>query len=260
MNQMRTPVEAWRRQSAAQAAMPSDVGCEQELPPTKPCTKQPIRILLADDHPLVRKGLSSYLSNYRQVSIIGEASDGQEALRKAKELAPDVVLMDIEMPRMNGLTAADTLRKENPKIKVLMLSMHSDSDNVMRILQSGARGLVLKQAPTDDLINAIQSIDSGGTFFSPDVARMAINQYVRGGGDGPQTSQVSNREREVLIAIAQGLSTKEVACRLEVGVRTIRNHRKRIMRKLNIYSVAGLTKFAVAKGLVPLQKDPQPKP
>jgi len=232
---------------------------EGKLPPAKPGTKKPIRVLLVDDHPVVRKGLSSYLSNYGQVSIIGEASDGREALRKARELSPDLVLMDIEMPRMNGLTAADTLRKENPKIKVLVLSMHSDSDNVLRILQAGGRGFVLKQAPTDDLIKAIESIISGETFFSPDVARVAINQYVRGAGDGPQTGQVSNRAREVLIAIAEGLSNKEIACRLGVGVRTIETHRERIMRKLNIHSVAGLTKFAIAKGLVPLQKDFQAK-
>lgn len=222
--------------------------------------KRPIRVLLVDDHPVVRKGLSSYLSNYGQVTIIGEASDGQEALRKARELAPDLVLMDIDMPRMNGLTAADTLRKENPKIKVLVLSMHSDTDNVLRILQSGARGFVLKQAPTDDLIRAIESVTSGETFFSPDVARVAINQFVRGGSEGSQTTQVSNREREVLIAIAEGLSNKEIACRLGVGVRTIETHRERIMRKLNIHSVAGLTKFAISKGLVPLQKDFQAKP
>jgi DNA-binding NarL/FixJ family response regulator len=220
--------------------------------------RKPIRLLVVDDHPVVRQGLTSCLGQYSQVSIVGEASDGQEALRKAKELAPDIVLMDIDMPRMNGLTAADTLRKENPRTKVLILSMYSDSDHVMRILQSGARGFVLKQAPTDELIKAIESIEAGETFFSPDVARVAINQFVRGGGEGPQPGQVSNREREVLIAIAEGLSNKEIACRLGVGVRTVETHRERIMRKLNIHSVAGLTKFAIAKGLITVQKDPAP--
>src|SRR5262249_21701889 len=173
---------------------------------------------------------------------------------------PDLVLMDIDMPRMSGLTAADTLRKENPRIKVLILSMYGDSDYVMRILQSGARGFILKQAPTDQLIKAIETINSGETFFSPDVARVAINQFVRGGGEGPQASQVSNREREVLIAIAEGLSNKEIACRLGVGVRTVETHRERIMRKLNIHSVAGLTKFAISKGLVTLPKEAAPPP
>jgi DNA-binding NarL/FixJ family response regulator len=226
---------------------------------TKPAAKKPIRVLVVDDHPVVRKGLTSCLDHYGQVAIVGEAADGQEAVRKAKELLPDLVLMDIDMPRMSGLTAADTLRKENPKIKVLILSMYGDSDYVMRILQSGARGFILKQAPTDQLIKAIETINSGETFFSPDVARVAINQFVRGGGEGPQAGQVSNREREVLIAIAEGLSNKEIACRLGVGVRTVETHRERIMRKLNIHSVAGLTKFAISKGLVPLQKEPLAK-
>jgi DNA-binding NarL/FixJ family response regulator len=261
MPETQIPLQVPRGHSGAAVslALPAENQPEQKPLPAKPGAKKPIRVLLVDDHPVVRKGLSSYLSNFGQVSIIGEASDGQEALRKARELAPDLVLMDIDMPRMNGLTAADTMRKENPKIKVLVLSMHSDTDNVLRILQSGARGFVLKQAPTEELIRAIESINAGETFFSPDVARVAINQFVRGGGEGPQTGQVSNREREVLIAIAEGLSNKEIACRLGVGVRTIETHRERIMRKLDIHSVAGLTKFAIAKGLVPLQRDLQAK-
>jgi two-component system, NarL family, nitrate/nitrite response regulator NarL len=214
--------------------------------------RKTIRVLLADDHPVVRKGLSSCLAQVPQVEIIAEATNGQEALRKAKELSPDIVLMDIDMPLLNGLTAADILRKENPGIKVLILSMHNDSDYVMRILQSGARGYVLKGAPTEELMNAIETIRGGDTYFSQDVARLALNQFVRGQGEGPHTSQISAREREVLIAIAEGLSNKEIACRLGVGVRTVETHRERIMRKLNIHSIAGLTKFAIAKGLVPL--------
>jgi DNA-binding NarL/FixJ family response regulator len=237
--------------------LPEEMDNDLKLP--KPSAKKVIRVLIADDHPVVRKGLSSCLSHYGQISIVGEASDGHEVLRKAKELSPDLVLMDIDMPRMSGLTASDTLRKENPKIKVLILSMYGDSDYVMRILQSGARGFILKQASTDELIKAIETINSGETFFSPDIARVAINQFVRGGGDGPKTTQVSNREREVLIAIAEGLSNKEIACRLGVGVRTVETHRERIMRKLNIHSVAGLTKFAISKGLIPLQKELQTK-
>lgn len=224
---------------------------------TKPGTRKPIRVLLADDHPVVRKGLSSCLAQAQNLVIVGEATDGHEALRKAKELAPDLVLMDIEMPTLNGLTAADILRKENPGIKVLLLSMHNDSDFVLRILQSGARGYILKQAPTEELLKAIETINAGETYFSQDVARLALNQFVRGQGDGPHAGQVSAREREVLIAIAEGLSNKEIACRLGVGVRTIETHRERIMRKLNIHSIAGLTRFAISKGLVPLQREPE---
>jgi len=165
--------------------------------------------------------------------------------------------MDIDMPLLNGLTASDLLRKENPNLKILVLSMHNDSDYIVRILQSGARGFILKQAPTEELVKAIEMIHSGETYFSQDVARLALNQFVRGPADGPQTSQISAREREVLIAIAEGLSNKEIACRLGVGVRTVETHRERIMRKLNIHSIAGLTKFAIAKGLLPLHRELQ---
>lgn len=219
--------------------------------------KGPIRVLIADDHPVVRKGLSSCLSRLKEVIIVGEACDGREALRKAKELVPDIVLMDIDMPNMNGLTATELLHKDIPDVKVLVLSMHSHSDYVVRILQSGARGYVLKEAPTEELVKAIETIHREETFFSPEVARVALNQFVRG-GEGPQAPQVSNREREVLIAIAEGLSNKEIASRLEVGVRTVETHRERIMRKLNIHSVAGLTKYALQKGLISLPKSPAP--
>jgi two-component system nitrate/nitrite response regulator NarL len=233
-------------------------GPSRQVTPAAPGAPKPIRVLVADDHPVVRRGLSSCLAHLDHVVVVAEATNGQDALRKAKELNPDVVLMDIEMPLLNGLTAADILRKENPSIKVLILSMHSDSDYVMRILQSGARGFILKQAPTEELIKAIDTLQAGETYFSQDVARLALNQFVRGPGEGPQPGQISAREREVLIAIAEGLSNKEIACRLGVGVRTIETHRERIMRKLNIHSIAGLTKFALSKGLVPLHRDPAP--
>jgi len=213
-------------------------------------TRKPIRVLLVDDHPIVRKGLSSCLSRQENIQVIGEACDGREALRKAKELTPDVVMMDIDMPHMNGLTATELMRKELPNVKVLVLSMHTHSDVVMRILQSGARGYVVKEASSEELLRAVETVHAGEPFFSSDVARLALNQFVRGGGEGPQPGQISNREREVLIAIAEGLSNKEIACRLNVGVRTVETHRERIMRKLNIHSVAGLTVFAIQHGLV----------
>lgn len=210
-----------------------------------------IRVLLADDHPVVRQGITSCLAKQHNINIIGQAVDGRDALRKAKELNPQIVLMDIDMPNMSGLTATDILRRENPGIKVLILSMHNHSEYVLRILQSGARGYVLKNAPAEELVRAIETVNGGSTYFSNEVARVALNQFVRGGNvEGPQANQVSNREREVLVAIADGLSNKEIACRLGVGVRTVETHRERIMRKLNIHSIAGLTRFAIQKGLI----------
>jgi DNA-binding NarL/FixJ family response regulator len=213
--------------------------------------KRRIKLLLVDDHPIVRKGISSCLARHAHLQIIGEAADGQEALSKVRELMPDIVLMDIDMPHMNGLQVTEVLRKEIPKIKVLILSMHSNTDYVMRIIQSGASGYVLKEAPTEELVRAIEIVNGGEAFFSPEVARAALNKYVHGGSEDA-AKQLTRREREVLVQIAEGLSNKEIASKLGVGVRTVETHRERIMRKLSIHSVAGLTKFAISKGLVSL--------
>jgi DNA-binding NarL/FixJ family response regulator len=213
--------------------------------------KKRINLLLVDDHPVVRKGIISCLARHEHLQIVGEAEDGQDAMRKARELMPDIVLMDIDMPEMDGLAVTELLRKEIPKIKVLILSMHSNTEYVMRIIQSGASGYILKEAPAEDLVRAIDLVNDGEAFFSPEVARAALNKYVRGGGEDG-SAQLTNREREVLVQIAEGLSNKEIANKLGVGVRTVETHRERIMRKLNIHSVAGLTKFAISKGLISL--------
>ncbi len=213
--------------------------------------KKTIRLLLVDDHPVVRKGIRMCLSRSSNLDIVGEAANGQEALSKTKELNPDMVLMDIDMPKMSGLAVTELLRKERPEVKVLILSMHDNTEYVMRILQSGARGYVLKEASPEELVQAIETVNAGEAFFSPDVARVALNQFVQG-ADKNADNQLTGREEEVLVQIAEGLSNKEIAARLEVGVRTVETHRERIMRKLNIHSVAGLTKYAIAKGLVHL--------
>ena len=219
--------------------------------------RKPIRLLLVDDHPVVRKGLASCLAQHPQLVIVGEAADGREGVRKAKELMPDLVLMDIDMPNMNGLAATEQLRKEQPETKVLILSMHTNSDYMMRILQSGARGYVLKEANPEELLRAIETVVAGESYFSSEVARVALNQFVRGGGEAAQASPITAREREVLTLIAEGLSNKEIACRLGVGVRTVETHRERIMRKLDIHSIAGLTKYALATGLISLPRHPR---
>lgn len=212
-----------------------------------------IKVLVADDHPVVRKGITSCLARQENLEIIGEAVDGREAVRKARELQPDLILMDISMPHMSGLAVTELLQREMPQIKVLVLSAQGNSDAVIRIIQSGARGYVLKDAPTDDLVRAIETVHRGESFFSPDVARVALNQFIRGHTDSSSTPELTNREREVLAQIADGLSNKEIASQLGVGVRTVETHRERIMRKLDIHNVAGLTKFAISKGLVSLE-------
>ncbi len=206
---------------------------------------------MADDHPVVRRGLGYCLAQYDHLQVAGEAADGREALRKARELLPDVVLMDVEMPHMNGLAVTEALQRELPQVKVLILSSGRSAECIARIFQSGARGYVLKDSATADLAKAIETVHSGGSFFSSEVAQTALNRYVlalKSGGD----MQLTNREREVLTHIAEGLSNKEIASHLGVGVRTVETHRERVMKKLDIHTIAGLTKYAVAKGLVPL--------
>jgi DNA-binding NarL/FixJ family response regulator len=210
-----------------------------------------IRILLVDDHPVVRRGIGYCLEHQEQMQIVGEAGDGREALRKARALVPDVVIMDIDIPQMNGLAVTEVLRRELPQIKVLILSTARHGDCISRIFQSGACGYVLKEAAPEDMVKAVQSAQRGDTFFSADIAQLALNRFIRGMTPG-NGSLLTNREQEVLTHIAEGLSNKEIACHLGVGVRTVETHREHVMQKLDIHTVAGLTKYAVSKGLIPL--------
>lgn len=216
-----------------------------------------VKLLLVDDHPVVRKGIMSFLARYPQIEVVGEAADGKEALQKVGSLAPDIVLMDIDMPVMTGLAATDVLRREFPEVKVLILSMYRNSEYVLRMIESGARGYLLKDASPDELLQAIETVASGQAFFGQEVARVALNQFVRG-GENTEPSPLTAREKEVLVLIADGLSNKEIASRLGVGVRTVETHRERIMSKLDIHSVAGLTKYALTRGLASLPRQPGP--
>ena len=215
-----------------------------------------IRILLVDDHPVVREGVRSCLASHPNLEIVGEAADGQDAVHKAEKLTPDVVLMDINIPRVNGLTATAEICRRAPQARVLALTAHHNPEYVQRVIAAGARGYVLKDATPQELMSAIQTIHQGGTFFSPSVANGLLKSFVEQAGQSVPAERsipLSDRERQVLALIAEGLANKEIADVLGVSVRTVETHRERLMIKLNIHTVAGLTKYAINQGLVSLE-------
>jgi DNA-binding NarL/FixJ family response regulator len=209
-----------------------------------------VRVLIADDHPVVRKGLTNYLTRQPRLEVIGEAADGDETLAKARELAPDLVLMDIDMPKLNGLTAAEILHRENPHLKILILSGHTSARYAVQIIKSGACGSVSKEASTEELLQAIQTVVSGGSYFNCETARAALNDLAAIQGQPHASGLITALEHKVLVAITDGLSSKQVAEKLGMSLRVVETHRERIMRKLNIRNVADLTRLALVKGLI----------
>lgn len=212
------------------------------------------RVLLVDDHPLVRSGIGSCLANFKHLVVIGEAADGLEALRLARELAPDLVLMDIDMPGMNGLAATEWICKKLPRVKVIILSMHNKPEYVTRSIQAGARGFVLKDCPREELAKAIEVVERGEPFFSAQAAWHALNHFPHDGESPQKISELSRREEEVLIHLVAGRGNREIASELNISVRTVESHRARLMGKLEIYTIAGLTKYALARGLISLDQ------
>jgi two-component system nitrate/nitrite response regulator NarL len=213
-----------------------------------------IRLLLADDHPVVRMGVRAFLASNDRVEIVGEAADGREALTKAIELKPDVVFMDTYMPRMTGLAAAKLLGKRLPKTRVLMYSPNSGREYVLQIIRSGARGYVLKNASPDEMSQAIEDVNEGKIYYNSDVARLALEEYSKNLHlrNPHAISDLSERELEVLGKIAEGKSSREAASDFGISVRTVETHREHIMHKLEIHTVAGLVKFAMVHGVVPI--------
>lgn len=218
-----------------------------------------IRVLLVDDHPVVRRGIRSWLQRQPEIQVVGEAADGLEALGLCRSLQPDVVITDLDMPRMDGLALTAALARELPHVKTLILSMHANTEHILRILQAGARGYVSKEADPAVLVQAVQAVYRGESFFSSDVARLVLDQLMFGQHPHPATTpELTPRERQVLVGIAEGLTNKEIADRLGLSVRTVETHREHIMQKLGIRTVAGLTRYAVARGLLPSDRPPQP--
>ena len=214
-----------------------------------------IRVLLVDDHTILREGVRALLANEPEIVVVGEAGDGEEALEKVEALRPDVVLMDMVMPRMNGLEATGHIKRRHPEVKVLILSMYDDDEYVQQVIQAGASGYLLKGMAADDLILAIREVQGGSSFLNPAVAAKLIEDYVRRvRGDGGATSAepLTAREREVLKLIAEGNTNQEIADVLCLSRKTVESHRANIMRKLDLHDVTELVKYALRSGLIRL--------
>lgn len=212
------------------------------------------RILVADDHEVVRKGLVSLLQAQPEWQVCGEAGDGREAVEKALQLRPDVVILDIGMPSLNGLEATRQILKSNPHARVLILTLH-DSDQVVReVLNAGARGFLLKSDAARDLVAAVDALRHDKTYFTSKVAAMVLEGYLKGGTPGtpitPGRNRLTPREREIVQLLAEGKSTKEVAVALGLSVKTAETHRSNIMRKLQLHSVSDLVLYAVRNNIV----------
>jgi DNA-binding NarL/FixJ family response regulator len=210
-----------------------------------------IRVLLADDHSLVRAGIRSLLGAMAQVEVVGEASSGEEALELAARARPDVVLMDIAMKGMTGLEAAAVLRERLPEVRVVILSMHSGEEYVLQALRAGAAGYLLKDAATGELELALRSVMRGESWLSPAVSRQVVEGYVQRTAGETTAEVLTARQREVLRLVAGGKSTKEIAFLLNLSVKTVETHRAQIMERLGIRDVAGLVRYALRTGLVP---------
>lgn len=211
----------------------------------------PVRVLLADDHTLVRAGLRKLLEAVPDLEVVGEASDGLALIALVAKLQPDLVLMDIAMPGLNGLDATARVMKEWPATRVLILSMHQNEEYVRQALRYGAAGYLLKDAAPMELDLALKSVLRGDTYLSPAVSKGVLSDYIeRLRGDAETGELLTPRQREVLQLIAEGQSTKEIARRLELSVKTVDTHRSQLMQQLNIHEVAGLVRYAIRAGLV----------
>src|SRR5260221_8179181 len=215
---------------------------------------QKIPVLLADDHTVVRQGFRALLEAEPDIAIVGEAGTGRQAVQLARKLCPDVVVMDIAMPLLNGLEATRQIIKEVPACRVLVLSSYSDDEYVHQLTQAGAAGYLLKQAAATDLVKAIREARKGNTFFSPAISRRLMKQFrqrlMHGAAVKNPTEMLTSREAEVLQLIAEGNANKQIASELGISVKTVEKHRQQLMNKLDIHEIAGLTRYAVAKGVV----------
>lgn len=212
------------------------------------------KVLLADDHTVVRQGLRALLAAEPDIVVVGEAETGREALRLTLELAPDVVMMDVSMPLLNGLEATRQIVKARPNTKVLILSSYSDDDYVHQATEAGAAGYLIKQTAITDLIRAVRECKNGNAFFSPSISKRLLQQcreaFMQGTPVRPRENRLTSREAEVLQMVAEGKVNKQIAAELCLSIKTVEKHRQRVMDKLNIHDVASLTRYAIRKGII----------
>lgn len=207
-----------------------------------------LRIIIADDHTLVRAGLVTLMARMPDVEVAAEASNGREAVKLARDTEPDIALLDIAMPELNGLEAAERIRRDSPKTKVIVLSMHANEEYVAQALKAGASGYLLKDAATTELEMALKAVAQGQFYLSPSISRQVVDSYLHGGPTG--LDLLSPRQREILQLIAEGKSTREIAESLHLSVKTIETHRAQLMDRLDIHDTAGLVRYALRKGLI----------
>lgn len=211
------------------------------------------RIIIAEDHTILREGLRALLSHHTDLEIAGEAEDGLEAIRRVEKLMPDLLLMDLSMPRMSGMAALKDIKKRFPETKVIILTVHKTEEYILAALQAGADGYVLKDATHDELIMAIRIVLDGKPYLSPSISKKVIEGYLNGKKRcGMETSwdTLSQREREILKLIAEGYKNKEIAMFLGISLKTVQKHRANLMKKLNLHNAATLTSFALDKNLI----------
>ncbi len=215
-----------------------------------------IRVLVCDDHTLFRAGLKALLRSEPELEVVGEATDGREGVEKSKELHPDVVLMDISMPNLNGFEATRQIVQSQKNTKVLILTMYDEDDLIIRCLEAGASGYVLKDAPVDQLVYAIREAVKGGKYLSPQVVNKVVGQYLKN-SQRPKDAYdlLSPRERETLKMLAEGLSVKEIAFRLKLSVKTVEVHKYNLMRKIDVHDRTALVKYAIKKRLIRLAQN-----
>ncbi|MHC0053171.1 response regulator [Actibacterium sp. D379-3] len=205
---------------------------------------QPIRVVIVDDHPMVAEGIEAILETYDDLTVVGTLCNGQEAIDRVGDLAPDVILLDLNMPQVNGLTATEIILERRPATRILILSMHDSAEYIASALSHGAKGYILKDVPTEEIKRAIDTVMAGRRYLCPGAAA-ALSPRTEGGRE-----QLTNREQTILLQLAQGKSNKEVAQALDISVRTVETHRKNLKRKLGISSTAGLTRYALEHGVL----------